>query len=258
MGNTVADKILMTIGQLAKRVGLRSSALRYYEQEGLLIPAARSESGYRLYDHAAERKLRLIQRAQRLGLSLADIRLLLTKYESGSLNDATIIDTVEARVMVLERQLTELLVMRHELNLFLQDIRHVGEAPYPNHEGAGHIDQLLDQICAHPHQQTAINMLEWLMAHADCQLGSEEGLSIIEQLQGQHVHIWQEDEAYHILVMSREPQIGTALEALAQLEDSCSPDRTAELRPHEEGFHFVAYGDHAFLYARLFMALEFE
>ncbi len=258
MGNTVTDKILMTIGELAKRVGLRSSALRYYEQEALLKPATRSESGYRLYDETAERKLRLIQRAQRLGLSLADIRLLLTQYESGSLNDATIIDTVEARVMVLEQQLTELLVMRHELNLFLQDIRHVEETPHPDHEGAEHIDQLLDQICAHPHQQTSTNMLEWLMAHADCQLGSEEGLAIIEQLRGQHVHIWQEEAAYHILVMSREPQIGTALQALAQLEDGCAADRTAELRPHDEGFHFIAYGDHAFLYARLFMALEFE
>ena len=39
----------LTIGQLAKRVGLRTSALRYYEQQGLLSPSGRTTAGYRLY-----------------------------------------------------------------------------------------------------------------------------------------------------------------------------------------------------------------
>lgn len=247
---------MLTIGQLAKRVGLRASALRYYEQEGLLAPAERSDAGYRLYDPAAERQLRLIQRAQRLGLSLADIRLLLNRYEEGSLSDETIIKTVEARVMALEEQLTELMVMRHELNWFLQDIRHVEDEPAAGHAGRDHFDQLLEQICAHPHQQSATNVLDWLINYGGCQLNSEEGQAIIEQLQGQHVHIWHDEGAYHIMVMSQEPRIEQALQRLAQLEDDCGERRTAELRPHEEGFHFVAYGDHAFIYARLFMALE--
>lgn len=249
---------MLTIGQLAKKVGLRTSALRYYEQEELLQPADRTAAGYRLYDHTAERKLRLIQRAQRLGLSLADIRLLLNKYEDGSLKDETIIKTVEARVIALEQQLTELMVMRHELNWFLQDIRHVEKRPAADHTGTDHFDQLLDQICAHPHQQTSTNVLDWLIKHTDCQLNSAAGQEIIAQLRGQHVHMWEDENAYHILVMSAEPKIEQALQALAQLEDGCGTGRTAELRPHEEGFHFVAHGDHAFLYARLFMALESE
>ena len=44
----------LTIGQLAKRVGVRTSTLRYYEDEGLLAPVRRSEAGYRLYDEQAE------------------------------------------------------------------------------------------------------------------------------------------------------------------------------------------------------------
>ena len=39
---------MLTIGELAKRAGLRTSALRYYEREGLLEPAERTEAGYRL------------------------------------------------------------------------------------------------------------------------------------------------------------------------------------------------------------------
>ena len=40
---------LMTIGQLARRVGIRPSAIRYYESQGILMPPMRSASEYRLY-----------------------------------------------------------------------------------------------------------------------------------------------------------------------------------------------------------------
>lgn len=68
---------LLTIGQLARRAGLRPSALHFDEAEGLLAPSAHSGAGYRLYSPAAEETLRFIQRAQRLGFALADIRALL-------------------------------------------------------------------------------------------------------------------------------------------------------------------------------------
>ena len=37
-----------TIGQLAKRAGVSTSSLRYYEEQGLLKPCGRTEAGYRL------------------------------------------------------------------------------------------------------------------------------------------------------------------------------------------------------------------
>ena len=76
---------LLTIGQLAKKVGLRPSAIRYYEEQGLIQPKERSDAGYRLYAPAAESTLRFIQRAQRLGFSLADIHSLLVDWKSGSI-----------------------------------------------------------------------------------------------------------------------------------------------------------------------------
>ena len=63
----------LTIGQLAKRVGLRTSALRYYEEQGLLLPDGRSEAGYRFFKPEAEQILRFIQRAQHLGFSLFSV-----------------------------------------------------------------------------------------------------------------------------------------------------------------------------------------
>ena len=68
--NRATNPQSITIGQLARRTGLRTSALRYYEEQGLLQPLARTAAGYRLYDANAEQRVRFIGRAQRLGFSL--------------------------------------------------------------------------------------------------------------------------------------------------------------------------------------------
>ncbi|MEU7178274.1 MULTISPECIES: MerR family transcriptional regulator [Streptomyces] len=64
------------IGDLARRVGMRSSALRYYESIGLL-PPARRVAGRRVYPVGAVRRIALIKMAQRARFTLAEIRQLL-------------------------------------------------------------------------------------------------------------------------------------------------------------------------------------
>lgn len=65
------------IGELAKRVGLTTSAIRYYEAMGLLAPAGRTAAGYRLYEPAAVGRLEFLRRARALGLTLREVRQLL-------------------------------------------------------------------------------------------------------------------------------------------------------------------------------------
>jgi MerR family transcriptional regulator, redox-sensitive transcriptional activator SoxR len=67
---------LLTIGELARRTGRRASAIRYYEEIGLL-PEPIRVSGQRRYDYSAVRNLAVIDTCQRAGLPLGDIRLLL-------------------------------------------------------------------------------------------------------------------------------------------------------------------------------------
>ena len=116
-------KTHLTIGQLGKLTQLPPSTLRYYEKEGLLQPDGRSDSGYRLYQPQTAERLHLIQRAQRLGFSLADIRTLLAGWDEGTIGSDTLSQLAENRFIALEKQLTELLVLRHELDLFLQDVQ---------------------------------------------------------------------------------------------------------------------------------------
>lgn len=247
---------LITIGQLADLAQTRPSTLRYYEKEGLLTPNGRTDSGYRLYKPETAERLHLIQRAQRLGFSLADIRTVLAGWDEGKIDSNTLSQLAENRFIALEKQLTELLVVRHELDLFLQDVQ---SRQSPLHQDQ--ISELLDRLCSHPVAQTpASTLLDWLGHYGGCVLNTAVGHQLLNTLRGQHVHIWQENNAYHILVVSSDPGIGDALRQLTQLEANCKlhTNAAAEFFHNDEGFLLVAAGDSAFILARLFLALEGE
>jgi DNA-binding transcriptional MerR regulator len=63
----------LTISQVSRQIGLRPSAVRYYERIGLLPPAERL-GGQRRYDPTVLYRLAIIQRARQLGFSLSEIR----------------------------------------------------------------------------------------------------------------------------------------------------------------------------------------
>ena len=63
----------MTIGQVAERAGIRASAIRYYEAEGLL-PAPPRTGGKRRYDHSVLERLALIALVKSAGFALGEIR----------------------------------------------------------------------------------------------------------------------------------------------------------------------------------------
>src|SRR5262249_60507862 len=68
---------MFTIGKLAGLTSVSNDTLRYYEQEGLIRPTAKSAAGYRLYDHDSARRIHFIKHAQSCGFTLAEIRELL-------------------------------------------------------------------------------------------------------------------------------------------------------------------------------------
>ena len=72
------ENALLTIGKVAKLAEVSIDTIRYYERGGLLHPAQKSGAGYRLYNDEAVRRLHFIKHAQHCGLSLAEIRQLLT------------------------------------------------------------------------------------------------------------------------------------------------------------------------------------
>lgn len=247
---------LMTIGQLARKAGVATSRLRYYETRGLLVPSSRTDAGYRLYAPEAEQKLRFIQRAQRLGFSLADIGRFIDGLSGEGLDDATVAHSAERRYLEIERQLTDLQVLQHELELFLLDFRRrmqqQGAKP-----GAGLYNQLVDRICDHgDHKHPTSSTLEWLLDRTGCSLATLDQPDILDVLRGRHVHVWREGDAYRILLPGHGKNLQHALEEIARIESDCRAHSAPVLERVEEGFVFFAQGDRAFLFVRFFLALE--
>jgi DNA-binding transcriptional MerR regulator len=257
----------LTIGQLARKTGVRTSTLRFYEEQGLLVPVRRNEAGYRLYTPQAEQVLRFIQRAQRLGFSLGDIHILLHAEQNSHRNSGrdssnhadpheSLLAIAERRYLALERQATEILILRHELELFLQDL--TSAAPYGKAQN-GIIERLLERVCPSPLEKPSSDVtLDWLITHTGCSLVNLEEQTVLDSLRGRHVHIWKEGESYQILLVGHDPAVEAALRELAQLEAACHAHPAPQLASNEEGFLFTVSGENAFIFAQLFLALERE
>ena len=73
----------MPISEVARRTGLRSSTLRYYERIGIL-PAPLRSGGQRRYDETVLHRLALIRTARRTGFTLEEIRELFFGFREGT------------------------------------------------------------------------------------------------------------------------------------------------------------------------------
>jgi DNA-binding transcriptional MerR regulator len=73
---------MLQIGEVADRVGLSLRTVRFYEEQGLLAPAARSEGGFRLYTETQVERLALIKRMKPLGFTVEQMADLLAAHDT--------------------------------------------------------------------------------------------------------------------------------------------------------------------------------
>ena len=244
----------LTIGQLASRTGVSRATLRYYEEQSLIEPAGRTQAGYRLYDESASKRLTFIQRAQRLGFSLADIRSMLGCVDAGNQDSGTaaVHRIAEQRYIEIERQLTELLVQRHEMAAFLDDV----ETHDPQADEI--YQRLVERVCAHESSNaaSAVATLDRLLTRTGCTLAVDDHSELVRPLLGRHMHIWRDGDSYRILIPDADDSVADALAAVAALEAQCHAHAAPQFERTSEGCVFIASGENAFLFAQLFLDLE--
>lgn len=105
----------MRIGELAARFGLNPKTIRYYEEVGLLPRADRSESGYRRYTRRDVERLGFIRRAKTLGLSLDEIRDILSVQLESDPPCGQVLNLIERKISAIDQRMTELQAFRTEL-----------------------------------------------------------------------------------------------------------------------------------------------
>ena len=119
----------MKISELADRVGVPTSTVRYYERVGLLARPERTASGYRDYDEDAAGRLLFISRARKMGLSCEQIIDLLPVW------DGTNCSAARDRVgQLIENKQAEIAARVAELERFsaqLDQVRADVEASVP-------------------------------------------------------------------------------------------------------------------------------
>lgn len=111
----------MKIGELAKRSGLATSRIRFYEKVGLLKTVDRRLNGYRTYPPEAVTILDLIATAQKAGFSLEEIRTLLPDDLEHWEHDA-LIETLRSKVADIEALEARLAQSKAHLTRLIREI----------------------------------------------------------------------------------------------------------------------------------------
>ena len=106
---------IMTIGRLARDIGIGAGTLRYYERLGLLAPAERTASGYRMYGEAAARRLRFIRRAQALGFTLEEVAELLKLSDNPRASAREVKKATQGKIADIDERIAALQRMRQGL-----------------------------------------------------------------------------------------------------------------------------------------------
>ena len=119
----------LTIGRLAQRASTKVQTIRFYEQQGLMPPPARTSGGQRRYDKAHADRLAFIRHARELGFPLEAIRELL-KLSDDPDQPCARVDGVAREVLAdVEAKITRLEALRSELKRMVRQCKHgrVGE-----------------------------------------------------------------------------------------------------------------------------------
>lgn len=98
----------MRIGALAAQAGITAKTIRFYEDTGLMPAPARTSAGYRDYPADAAARLTFIRDAQAAGLTLAEIRSILTIRDSGQAPCQHVTDLIDQHLAQVKQRLAEL------------------------------------------------------------------------------------------------------------------------------------------------------
>lgn len=105
----------MNISDVARRTGLTSKAIRFYEEKGLVTPPARSENGYRSYTARHLEELTLLRQARQVGFNLEECREMVQLFNDPQRHSADVKARTLNKVAEIEAHIQELGEMRERL-----------------------------------------------------------------------------------------------------------------------------------------------
>lgn len=136
----------MRIGELAEELELNPRTLRFYESVGLLPEPDRTPSGYRDYSDDDLERVRFIKSAQRLGLSLDDIKEILAFKDRGDLPCDYVLSVIDKEAYALDQKIAELQALRDDLRSLRTKARRIPKRDLKNRSCVCHIIENQDLL----------------------------------------------------------------------------------------------------------------
>lgn len=118
----------LRIGELAKRLDLNTRTIRFYEQAGIIPAPARTRGGFRLYSEEDEERLRFVKSAQRLGLTLGEIKEVLAFRDRDERPCGYVAGVIEKRLAEINERMRDLRALKKELTKLRDRMRTEGIA----------------------------------------------------------------------------------------------------------------------------------
>jgi len=111
---------------VARRTGLPVKTIRYYCNEGLLQPKARSAGGYRLFDEENLAELTIIRALRAMDVSIPELTRILEVRREGVCNCAVLKDSIAGKMDSINQRIAELAAMKDELARLLESWQDCG------------------------------------------------------------------------------------------------------------------------------------
>lgn len=118
MNNTSENEALISIGDLAKSLGLTTRTLRYWEESGIIEAAPRSEGSNRFYTQDIAKRVRFIIKLKELGLTIQELQDLYTAYGEVKRTDRMIpalIQVLDKHINLVDEKMARMASLRKDI-----------------------------------------------------------------------------------------------------------------------------------------------
>jgi Cd(II)/Pb(II)-responsive transcriptional regulator len=135
----------MKIGELAARADCQTVTIRYYEQQGLLPPAARSDGNYRVYGEEHVERLSFIRHCRSLDMTLDEISSLLRFRDAPETNCGEVNNLLDEHIGHVAQRISELKALERQLKHLRELCSEAQEAKH-----CGILKELAVETGSHP------------------------------------------------------------------------------------------------------------
>lgn len=138
----------MKVNELAKRGGVTAETVRHYAREQLLAPERHPDNGYQLFSDTDLERLRFIQRARKLGFSVAEIRDILAHSDQGDSPCPMVRDLLTSRLPQIRSRIAELEALAQRMEQALASWQHMPDGTPDGHSVCRLIESFPEKVPA--------------------------------------------------------------------------------------------------------------